>query len=67
MPLMKGPEAVAEIRKLGCNAFIVGITGNVLPKDVEYFKRCGANKVMAKPLELHSLEALWVEYGVFDK
>jgi CheY-like chemotaxis protein len=64
MPVLNGPGAVAQVRKLGCTSFIVGVTGNVLVEDVDYFKACGANSVFPKPLQLPSLEALWVEYGV---
>ena len=66
MPNVNGPSAAAEIRKLGCDAFIVGITGNVLPDDVAHFKNCGANAVFPKPLELSLLEAMWIEYGVLQ-
>mmetsp|Transcript_6804 Transcript_6804/g.17529 ORF Transcript_6804/g.17529 Transcript_6804/m.17529 type:complete len:971 (+) Transcript_6804:35-2947(+) len=64
MPVMNGPTACAHIRKLGCSAFIVGITGNVLPEDVARFKEAGANAVLPKPFKLASLEQLWSEYGV---
>jgi len=64
MPEMDGPTACREIRALGCDSFIAGITGNVLPEDISYFKRCGANTVFPKPLQLPLLESMWTEYGV---
>ena len=64
MPVMTGPDAASETRKLGCNTFIVGITGNVLLEDVEYFKKCGANCVLSKPFVLAELEMMWMEYGI---
>jgi signal transduction histidine kinase/CheY-like chemotaxis protein len=64
MPVMNGPTAVKEIRALGCDSFIVGVTGNLLPEDIAYFKTCGANSVLPKPLELAGLEELWMEHGV---
>jgi len=64
MPVMSGPDACQEIRSQGCDSFVVGITGNVLPEDVTYFKSCGANAVLPKPFEFAVLETLWVEYGV---
>lgn len=64
MPVMNGPTAAVEIRAMGGDAFIVGITGNILPDDVSYFKACGANAVLPKPFQMSDLEGLWVEYGV---
>ena len=64
MPVMNGPTATAEIRALGSDVFIVGITGNVLSEDVEYFKSEGANAVIPKPLQVSALEELWMEYSV---
>jgi len=65
MPLMDGPSAAKEIRSLGCDVNIVGITGNVLPEDVSYFLSCGANEVLSKPVKLNELDSLWCEYGVY--
>lgn len=36
----------------------------MLPEDVAHFRRSGANCVLAKPLKLPDLEALWVNYGI---
>ena len=63
MPRMKGPDAAAAVRKLGCDAVIVGITGNTLPEDVQYFKANGANAVLPKPLDIKDLEDVWA-FGV---
>lgn len=64
MPEMDGPTACKHIRDMGCDSFIVGLTGNVMPEDIEHFKSCGANGVLPKPLKMHLLEEMWVEYGV---
>ncbi|KAL3940762.1 MAG: hypothetical protein SGARI_000848 [Bacillariaceae sp.] len=64
MPLMDGPTAAQEIRKLGCDSFIVGVTGNVMQEDVKTFKDAGANAVLPKPLKMEDLEALWYEYDI---
>jgi CheY-like chemotaxis protein len=64
MPVMNGPTASKEIRALGCDAFIVGVTGNVLPEDIDHFRRCGANAVFPKPFHIGALEEIWVEFGV---
>lgn len=64
MPVMSGPSAAQEIRRLGYDAFIVGLTGNMLEEDVEFFRASGANAVLAKPLKMSELEDVWMEYGI---
>ena len=64
MPEMNGPDACKEMRSLGCDSFIVGVTGNVMAEDVALFKSCGANGVLPKPFKLVELDQLWLEYGV---
>jgi len=64
MPVMNGPAACRMMRSLGCDAVIVGISGNVMTEDVEYFKRCGANRVLPKPFRLADLDQLWMEHGL---
>lgn len=58
MPVMNGPEA-AHILVHGqhCTIPIIGLSGNVLKSDIDYFKGCGAIDVLAKPLQLNEL---WV-------
>jgi CheY-like chemotaxis protein len=67
MPVMDGPTSVKRMRDLGCQSFIVGITGNVLPEDIAIFKRSGADNVLPKPFHLNDLLNLWVENGLFQK
>ena len=57
MPVMNGPTATKKLRELGCTCFIAGVTGNVLPADVDYFKAHGANTVIAKPLNVDVFES----------
>ena len=64
MPEMDGPTSAKAIRAENCNSLIVGITGNILPDDVSYFKACGANAVLPKPAQMPALEELFREYGV---
>jgi len=64
MPRMNGPTSAKELRRLGSDAFIVGITGNMLPEDTSYFVACGANAVLPKPVRIVDLEDLWVEHGL---
>jgi CheY-like chemotaxis protein len=56
---MKGPEAVQRIRELGLpDLKIFGLTGNVLPEDVECFLRAGADLVLEKPLNVSMFDNL---------
>lgn len=64
MPVLDGPSATKKIRELGCKCFIVGVTGNVLPADIEHFQRQGANKVLAKPLNVDVFESMFSSYRV---
>jgi CheY-like chemotaxis protein len=64
MPNMDGPTATRILRSKGCNAFICGVTGNVMAEDIKHFKKCGANAVLHKPAKIKALEDLWIEYGV---
>lgn len=64
MPVLNGPNACEQIRDLGFDVFIVGVTGNTLDDDVQYFKAKGANAVLPKPVNLKALEDLFVEYGL---
>lgn len=64
MPNMNGPEAAMECRRLGCDAFIVGVTGNLFAEDVATFKDCGANLVLPKPLDIQVLMDAFIEHGI---
>jgi CheY-like chemotaxis protein len=52
MPIMDGPTATKELRALGYKGLIVGVTGNSLPADVDFFLQSGVNEVMLKPLDI---------------
>ena len=59
MPNMNGPEATREIRQMGFTKLpIIGVTGNVMADDVEYFMSCGATEVLPKPLDVHQFERI---------
>ena len=62
MPRMNGPEATKRIRQNGCNALIVGVTGNMFPEDTRTFLASGANDVLPKPFKMDALNSLWEEY-----
>jgi CheY-like chemotaxis protein len=56
MPVLSGPAAVKKLRELDHNSLIViGLTGNILEEDVEYFKSCGADAVLSKPVVLQNI------------
>jgi CheY-like chemotaxis protein len=61
MPVMNGPTATRALRELGCDALIVGVTGNLLPEDVRFFKEHGADAVLGKPLDIRAFEELVVD------
>ena len=62
MPVCDGPTAAQKLRESGIVANIIGITGNVLPDDVQHFKSCGANDVLAKPVKMPQLYASWLDF-----
>jgi CheY-like chemotaxis protein len=43
MPRMNGPTATKTLKDMGCDLPIVGVTGNVLADDLQFFDRhvCG--------------------------
>eukprot|EP01035_Chromulina_nebulosa_P032072 gene32072-biopygen20655 len=48
---MHGPEAARIMREeLNYRGPIIGITGNALPEDIDFFVSSGANQVVTKPL-----------------
>lgn len=61
MPVMIGPVAAKEIRKLGSDVFIIGVTGNLMAEDVSYFRECGSNAVLPKPFRINELEDMIIE------
>jgi CheY-like chemotaxis protein len=62
-----GPDAAKEIRELGFDVNIIGVTGNVLQEDVDHFIARGANDVIFKPVNLGELDTLWRQNGVHSR
>jgi len=61
MPTMNGPDACRAMRALPDameDVLIIGITGNLLPQDVQHFLNNGANAVLGKPVDMQELYAL---------
>lgn len=59
MPILNGPNATKELRDSGCTATIIGVTGNLLAEDVNYFVSMGADKVLPKPVSMVSIQESW--------
>jgi len=64
MPILTGPEATKKIRKMGFKGTIMGVTGNVLSEDVQFFKDHGADEVLAKPISLDEIKAHWALHPI---
>ena len=56
MPILDGPSATQELRAMGYDGVIVGITGNALPEDIQRFLDSGAEDVLVKPITADKLE-----------
>jgi len=67
MPVMIGPVAAEEIRKNGSDVFIIGVTGNLMPEDVSYFRQCGSNAVLPKPFRMSELEEIIIEHHITSR
>ncbi|KAJ1434354.1 histidine kinase-like ATPase [Ochromonadaceae sp. CCMP2298] len=58
MPGMNGPTATSHLREMGCDCYIIGVTGNVMQADVDVFTTAGADAVLAKPLRIEIFESM---------
>ena len=65
MPVMNGPTAAKILRNMGCTMPVLGVTGNLLPEDVQYYKDQGATDVFGKPLNLARFEEFMRKCGVY--
>lgn len=55
MPVLDGPSAARQLRENRSDVTIIGVTGNVMKHDQDYFIEQGANAVLPKPLILDDL------------
>ena len=46
----------------GYKGIILGVTGNVLEEDVEYFKEQGADEVLSKPVRMDRINEYWLAH-----
>jgi CheY-like chemotaxis protein len=58
MPVMNGPTAARHLREMGCRSLIVGVSGNVMQADVDFFIDQGADQVLGKPLNIGTLDSM---------
>ena len=56
MPRLNGPRAAQQIRALGYEGIIVGITGKILAEDVRDFVDHGADMVLGKPFDMNEFK-----------
>ena len=52
MPVMDGPTATKALRQAGVRVPIIGVTGNGMQYDVDWFLECGATAVLLKPFDI---------------
>mmetsp|Transcript_42802 Transcript_42802/g.55007 ORF Transcript_42802/g.55007 Transcript_42802/m.55007 type:complete len:125 (-) Transcript_42802:158-532(-) len=65
MPIMDGPTATSKLKELGSKIPVVGVTGNVLKADTDFFIEQGALEVLHKPLNVKMVKDLL--YRILDK
>ena len=64
MPKLEGPAAVREIRQLGYEGPIFGVTGNTLPTDITTFMNSGLTELLPKPLRFQPFKAILQQYNL---
>jgi DNA-binding response OmpR family regulator len=60
---LNGPDTCKELRARGVRLPIIGVTGNVLVADKNFFMSHGANAVLHKPLTITNLEILIEQFS----
>jgi signal transduction histidine kinase/CheY-like chemotaxis protein len=56
MRVVHGPEAVQKLRiEVGYSGVIIGVTGNAMREDVQFFMESGLNKIVLKPFKRSDL------------
>ena len=62
MPVMNGPEACREMRKIGFSGPIFGLTGDCSQDNLDVFLSAGALYVFQKPFELNTMKIVLLKY-----
>ena len=57
MPRMNGPTATSVLRSIGCTVPVIGVTGNALTEDKQFFLDNGAMSVICKPVDMKELHS----------
>ncbi|CAE6512281.1 unnamed protein product [Rhizoctonia solani] len=60
MPLCSGLEVMRQLRTIGRQDFVVGVTGNALKEDQEEYYEAGVDHVLTKPVLERSLKQMLV-------
>ena len=60
---MHGPEAARRLRAMGYSGLIIGVTGNVLPKDVQEYLDAGADQIVPKPITTSAIKDILLTFG----
>ncbi|CAE6417607.1 unnamed protein product [Rhizoctonia solani] len=60
MPLCSGLEVMRQLRSIGRQDFVVGVTGNALKEDQEEYYEAGVDHVLTKPVLEGSLKQMLV-------
>lgn len=58
MPKMCGPDAACQLRALGYQHLLFGVTGNALDADIAAFEKAGADWVFLKPMKVETIGKL---------
>ncbi|XP_034684108.1 two-component response regulator 24-like [Vitis riparia] len=61
MPIMDGPEATKELRAMGVQSIIMGVTSRDLDSEKEAFIASGLNDCYMKPLTISKISSLLQE------
>jgi CheY-like chemotaxis protein len=57
-----GPRATQQIRKLGYDGVVLGLTGHALPADILDFTTSGADGVLVKPVSREGMQTALTSY-----
>ncbi|MED6109985.1 Two-component response regulator 24 [Stylosanthes scabra] len=58
MPIMNGIEATKELRSMGINSLIVGVSSRSMEAEIREFMEAGLNDYHVKPLTTHKLASI---------
>lgn len=62
MPLLDGPQAIAEMRDKGYDGIIIAVTGSSAAEDHDRLRAAGASAIMLKPLDVKIFQQILVQH-----